>query len=76
MTKNNIKTVGELKEFLEKLDPDMELDLIANCNTGRRYCTIKKAFYDGISIDAYTNDEDNTLVIKNSNSDDFYFDEY
>ena len=75
MIKVGIKTVGELKEFLEKLDPDMGLDLIANCNMGRRYCTIKKAFYDGIYIDVYTNDEDNTLVIKNSNSDDFELDE-
>jgi hypothetical protein len=80
MVKVNIKTVGELKEVLEKLDPNMGLDLIANCNIGRRYCTIKKLFYsdqlkNGISIDVYTKDENNTLVINNSNSEDFYFDE-
>jgi hypothetical protein len=56
------------------------LDLIANCYKGRNFCSIKKRFYseklkNGISIYAYTNDEDNTLVINNSNSDDFYLDE-
>jgi hypothetical protein len=77
MTKDGIKTVGELKEFLEKLDPNMGLDLIANCYKGRNFCTIKKNIYldrvkkNGVSIYAYTNDEDNTLVINNSNSDDF-----
>lgn len=80
MEKYGIKTVGELKEFLEKLDPNMGLDLIASCSSGKNYWIIKKLFYsdrlkNGISIDAYTNDEDNTLVINNSNSDDFYLDE-
>jgi hypothetical protein len=80
MTKDGIKTVGELKEFLEKLDPNMGLDLIVNCYKGRNFCTIKKWIYsdklkNGVSIYAYTNDEDNTLVINNSNSDDFYLDE-
>jgi hypothetical protein len=76
-----VKTVGELKEFLEKLDPNMELDLVANCYKGRNFCTIKKNRYsdrvkkNGITIYAYTNDDDNTLVINNSNSDDFELDE-
>lgn len=80
MTKDGIKTVGELKDFLEKLDPNMGLELIVNCYKGRNYCTIKKDIYsdklkNGVAIYAYTNDEDNTLVINNSNSDDFYLDE-
>lgn len=80
MTKNGIKTVGELKEFLETLDPNMGLDLKASCYKGRNFCIIKKKFYldglkNGVSIDAYTNAEDNTLVINNSNSDDLYLDE-
>ena len=81
MTKCGIKTVGELKEFLEKLDPNMGLDLIANCYNIRNYCTIKKNIYldrvkkNGISIDAFINDKDNTLEISNSNSDDFELDE-
>jgi hypothetical protein len=75
-----VKTVGELKEFLEKLDPNMGLDLIANCYNVRNFCTIKKHPYsdklkNGITIYAYTNDEDNTLVINNSDSDDFCLDE-
>ena len=79
-SKYGIKTVGELKEFLETLDPNMGLELVANCYKGRNFCTIKKYFYldrlkNGIFIDAYTNDEDNTLVINNSNSDDLYLDE-
>jgi hypothetical protein len=40
-----VKTVGELKEFLETLDPNMGLDLVANCYKGRNFCTIKKKFY-------------------------------
>ena len=40
-----VKTVGELKEFLEKLDPNMGLDLIATCYKGRNFCTIKKNRY-------------------------------
>ena len=80
MCKDGIKTVGELKEFLKKIDPNMGLEIIANCYNGRNYCTIKKDIYsdklkNGVSIYAYTNDEDNTLVINNSNSDDFYLDE-
>ena len=80
MTKDGIKTVGELKEFLETLDPNMGLELIANCYKGRNFCTIKKCFYldhlkNGVSIYVYTNDDTNTLVINNSNSDDFYLDE-
>ena len=80
MHKDGIKTVGELKEFLEKLDPNMGLEIIANCYNVRNYCTIKKNIYldrvkNGVSIYAYTNDEDNTLVINNSNTEDFYFDE-
>jgi hypothetical protein len=75
-----VKTVGELKEFLETLDPNMGLDLIANCYKGRNFCTIRKWPYsdklkNGIIIYAYTNDEDNTLVINNSSSDDFELDE-
>jgi hypothetical protein len=76
-----VKTVGELKEFIEQLDPNMGLDLVANCRKGWNFCTIKKNIYldrvkeNGISIYAYTNDEDNTLVINNSNSDDFELDE-
>lgn len=76
-----VKTVGELKEFLETLDPNMRLDLVANCYKGRNFCTIKKNIYldrvkkNGITIYAYTNDEDNTLVINNSNTDDFELDE-
>lgn len=76
-----VKTVGELKEFLETLDPNMGLDLVANCYKGRNFCSIRKIFYldrvkkNGITIYAYTNDEDNTLVINNSNSDDFELDE-
>lgn len=78
MVKDGIKTVGELKEFLEKLDPNMGLDLVAHCYVGRNFCSIKKRFYlkelkNGISIDIHTNDEYNTLVINNSNTDDFYF---
>jgi hypothetical protein len=74
-----VKTVGELKEFLETLDPNMGLDLVAHCYKGRNFCTIKKRFYsehlkNGVSIDVYTNDEDNTLVINNSDSDDFELD--
>ena len=80
MCENGIKTVGELKEFLEKLDPNMGLEIIANCYKGRNFATIKKCFYldrlkNGVSIYAYTNDEDNTLVINNSNTKDFYLDE-
>ena len=80
MEKYGIKTVGELKDFLEKLDPNMGLDLVANCYKGRNFCTIKKRPYsdklkNGIFIDAYTNDENNTLVINNSVSDDFELDE-
>lgn len=81
MTKDYIKTVGELKEFLEKLDPNMGLDLVANCYKGRNFCTIKKNPYldrvkkNGIFIDVYTKNEDNTLVIINSNSDDFELNE-
>lgn len=80
MTKDNIKTVGELKEVLEKLDPNMGLDLVADCYNGRNFCTIKKDIYsnklkNGVSIYVYTNDEDNTLVINNSNSHDFDLDE-
>lgn len=80
MNKNGIKTVGELKEFLEQLDPNMGLDLVATCYKVRNFCTIKKWFYsddlkNGISIDIHTNDEDNTLVISNSNSDEFCLDE-
>ena len=80
MTKCGIKTVGELKEFLEKLDPNMGLDLVANCYKSRNYCTIKKIYYldrlkNGISIDVCVNDEDNTLEISNSNSDDFELNE-
>ena len=80
MTKYGIKTVGELKEILETLDPNMGLDLIANSKNGNHFWTIKKWFCldqlkNGISIDVYTNDDDNTLVINNSNSDDFYLDE-
>lgn len=81
MVKDNIKTVGELKEFLETLDPNMGLDLVASCYKGHNYCTIKKDIYldrvkkNGISIYVYTNDGDNTLVINNSNSDDFELDE-
>ena len=81
MGKYGIKTVGELKEFLETLDPNMGLDLVANCYKGRNFCTIKKNRYldrvkkDGVFIDVFTNDEDNTLVINNSNSDDFELDE-
>ena len=79
MNKDGIKTVGELKEFLEKLDPNMGLDLIASCYIGQNYSTIKKLFYsdklkNGISIYVHTNDKDNTLVIENSNTEDFYFD--
>ena len=76
-----VKTVGELKEFLETLDPNMRLDLVAHCYKGRNFCTIKKNIYldrvmkNGITIYAYTNDEDNTLVINNSNTDDFELDE-
>jgi hypothetical protein len=76
-----VKTVGELKEFLEKLDPNMGLDLVANCYKGRNFCTIKKNRYsdhvkkNGITIYAYTHDDDNTLVINNSDSDDFELDE-
>jgi hypothetical protein len=76
MNKDGIKTVGELKEFLEELDPNMGLDLIAHCYKGRNFVSIKKwrhseKLKNGISICAYTNDENNTLVINNSNSDDF-----
>jgi hypothetical protein len=58
----------------------MGLDLFASCYKGRNFCTIKKRFYsehlkNGVSIDVYTNGEDNTLVINNSNSDDFCLDE-
>ena len=59
----------------------MGLDLVAKCYKGRNFCTIKKNIYldrvkkDGITIDVFTNDEDNTLVINNSNSDDFELDE-
>lgn len=59
----------------------MGLDLVAHCYKGQNFCTIKKDIYsdrvkkNGISIYAYTNDEDNTLVINNSNSDDFELDE-
>lgn len=45
MVKDNIKTVGELKEFLETLDPNMGLDLVASCYKGHNYCTIKKDIY-------------------------------
>ena len=80
MTKCGIKTVGELKEFLEKLDPNMGLDLSAHCYKSRNYCTIKRNIYldrlkNGVSINVYTNDENNTLEISNSNSDDFELDE-
>jgi hypothetical protein len=80
MEKYGIKTVGELKDFLEKLDPNMGLDLVANCYKGRNFCTIKKWYYsdeqnNGIEIDVYTNDEDNTLVINNSHSELFCLDE-
>ena len=80
MTKCGMKTVGELKEFLEKLDPNMGLDLSAHCYKGRNYCTIKRDIYsdrlkNGISIDVFVNDENNTLEISNSNSNDFDLDE-
>lgn len=79
MEKYGIKTVGELKEILETLDPNMGLDLIASSKNGKNFWTIKKWFYsdqlkNGVSIDVYTNDDNNTLVINNSNSDDFYLD--
>ena len=80
MTKCGMKTVGELKEFLETLDPNMGLDLSAHCYKIRNYCTIKKNIYldrlkNGVSINVYTNDENNTLELSNSNSDDFELDE-
>ena len=78
MVKDNIKTVGELKEFLEELDPNMGLEIIANCYKRQTFCSIRKLdkFKNGVSFYCYTNDEDNTLVINNSNSDDFYLNQY
>ena len=76
-----VKTVGELKEFLETLDPNMGLDLVATCYNRRNFCIIKKNIYlnrvkeNGITIDVFVNDKDNTLEISNSNSEDFELDE-
>lgn len=78
MVKDGIKTVGELKEFLEKLDPNMGLEVIANCYKRQTFCSIRKLdkFKNGVSFYVYTNEEDNTLVINNSSSDDLYLSEH
>lgn len=80
MIKAGIKTVGELKEVLEKLDPSMGIDLLLTFYRGRNFCVVKKNFYlerlkPGVSVVASTNDEDNTLVISNSSEEDFFLDE-
>jgi hypothetical protein len=84
MKKENIRTVGELKNILEKLDPNMGLDLNIACtleNDPSSYIDIKQCSYanesrrGGISIDVFTNSRNNTLEISNTNTEDFYFNE-